>query len=169
MARSSAAASIAERAWGHALLHVGELEEAARHLRRAARLGDRAGSPALVGEARHKLAFALVQQGRPKAALREVEAAIPQLSGVAAARAGAQRAIVLHVMGRSTSRWQSTSPCGREDSGVQHIRALVHRPLRSPRHATWLRRRTVRQLDRPLTINNLRPVETLRPCQHAGG
>ncbi|GAA3611998.1 CHAT domain-containing protein [Microlunatus ginsengisoli] len=173
-----AAASIGERAWGHALLHVGELDDAARHLRRAALLGERAGAPELVGEARSKLAFALVQQGRPRAALREVEAAIPQLDGVPAARARAQRAIVLHIMGRLDDSLDDYERALRvlrrhdDKLGVQRMlinRALVH----SDRYAFGAAERDLleaatlaTELDRRLTIgliaNNLGALDTLR-------
>ena len=94
------AASTAERAWGHALIHVGALDEAARHLTRAAAWGRRAEAPEQTAEARSKLAFTRLQQGRPTVALREIDAALPDLTGIAAGRARAQRAIVLHVIGR---------------------------------------------------------------------
>ncbi|ETK36835.1 hypothetical protein, partial [Microbispora sp. ATCC PTA-5024] len=172
------AASTAERAWGHALLHVGELDNAIRHLSRAAAWGVRAGRADLAGEARYKLAFAVLQRGRPQAALREIDAALPDLTGVAAARARAQRAIVLHVIGRldeSLAEFELALQVLRHHAdrlGVQRMlinRALVH----SDRHAFAAAERDLleaetlaRELGRPLTIgliaNNLGLMETLR-------
>ncbi|MGN9812833.1 CHAT domain-containing protein [Micromonospora sp. BQ11] len=173
-----AAASTAERAWGHALLHVGEVDDAARHLSRAAAWGVRAGSPHLTAEARQKLAFAVLQAGRPRAALREIDAALPHLHGVSAARARAQRAIVLHVIGRldeALTEFEAALRVLRRHGdllGVQRMlinRALVH----SDRHAFATAERDLReaetlarQLGRRLTIgliaNNLGMMETLR-------
>jgi tetratricopeptide (TPR) repeat protein len=173
-----AAASTAERAWGHALLHVGELDDAIRHLSRAAAWGVRADSPELTAEARQKLAFAVLQRGRPQAALREIDAALPDLRGVSAARARAQRAIVLHVIGRLDEALAEFDVALRvlrrhaDLLGVQRMlinRALVH----SDRHAFAAAERDLleaetlaRELGRPLTIgliaNNLGLMETLR-------
>ncbi|KAB8176801.1 CHAT domain-containing protein [Microbispora catharanthi] len=172
------AASTAERAWGHALLHVGELDNAIRHLSRAAAWGVRAGRADLAAEARYKLAFAVLQRGRPQAALREIDAALPDLTGMAAARARAQRAIVLHVIGRldeSLAEFEAALQVLRQHAdllGVQRMlinRALVH----SDRHAFAAAERDLleaetlaRELGRPLTIgliaNNLGLMETLR-------
>ncbi|MBP2708578.1 CHAT domain-containing protein [Microbispora sp. RL4-1S] len=172
------AASTAERAWGHALLHVGELDNAIRHLSRAAAWGVRAGRADLAAEARYKLAFAILQRGRPQAALREIDAALPDLTGMAAARARAQRAIVLHVIGRldeSLAEFEAALQVLRRHAdllGVQRMlinRALVH----SDRHAFAAAERDLleaetlaRELGRPLTIgliaNNLGLMETLR-------
>ncbi|WP_248960011.1 CHAT domain-containing protein [Sphaerisporangium perillae] len=177
-ARHAPAASTAERAWGHALLHVGELDNAIRHLSRAAAWGVRAGRPDLTAEARYKLAFAVLQRGRPQAALREIDAALPDLRGVAAARARAQRAIVLHVIGRldeALAEFEVALQVLRRHAdllGVQRMlinRALVH----SDRHAFAAAERDLleaetlaRELGRPLTIgliaNNLGLMETLR-------
>ncbi|TQS29458.1 CHAT domain-containing protein [Microbispora sp. KK1-11] len=172
------AASTAERAWGHALLHVGEFDNAIRHLSRAAAWGVRAGRADLAAEARYKLAFAVLQRGRPQAALREIDAALPDLTGMAAARARAQRAIVLHVIGRldeSLAEFEVALQVLRRHAdllGVQRMlinRALVH----SDRHAFAAAERDLleaetlaRELGRPLTIgliaNNLGLMETLR-------
>jgi CHAT domain-containing protein/tetratricopeptide (TPR) repeat protein len=172
------AASTAERAWGHALLHVGDLDDAARHLSRAMAWGVRAGSPELTAQARHKLAFAVLQRGRPQAALREIEAALPDLHGIEAARARAQRAIVLHVIGRldeALAEFDVALRVMRRHTdllGVQRMlinRALVH----SDRHAFAAAERDLleaetlaQELGRPLTIgliaNNLGLMETLR-------
>ncbi|MEV4534131.1 CHAT domain-containing protein [Asanoa sp. NPDC049518] len=94
----AAAAAITQRAWGHALLQTGEMDDAIRHLRSAVTLARRAGLT--TGEARGKLAYALVMRGRPRQALAEVEAALRTLDGVAADRARAQRAVILTEIGR---------------------------------------------------------------------
>ncbi|MDX8142150.1 CHAT domain-containing tetratricopeptide repeat protein [Lentzea sp. BCCO 10_0061] len=86
------ALALAEQAWGHALCQTGQIGEAVTHLRRAVRLGT--GKAA--AESRMKLAFALVQQGRPTSALREVDLAVPLLG----ARARSQRAVILYHLGR---------------------------------------------------------------------
>jgi tetratricopeptide (TPR) repeat protein len=176
--RDPQAGSIAERAWGHALLHCGEVDDAIRHLRRAVECGLRAGSPALVAQARLKLAFAVLQRGRPLAALTEIDAALTDLRGAAAGRGRAQRAIILHVIGRldeSLAEYEVALPLMRaaEDQlGVQRMlinRALVH----SDRHAFTAAEQDLleaeelaRQLGRDLTIglvaNNLGTMESLR-------
>jgi hypothetical protein len=50
--RDPAALAVAERAWGHALLHCGEMGDAVRHLRRSMAAGRAAESAVLVAEAR---------------------------------------------------------------------------------------------------------------------
>lgn len=94
------AAAIAERAWGQALLSTGQMDRAIHHLRRSIAHGTDAGSAELAGEARLKLAFALVQRGRPHPALREINTALLDLTGVGRARAQAQRAVILYQAGR---------------------------------------------------------------------
>ncbi|GIF53999.1 CHAT domain-containing protein [Asanoa iriomotensis] len=95
-----AAAAITQRAWGHALLQTGEMDDAIRHLRSAITHSRRAGLTTVAGEARGKLAYALVMRGRPRQALAEVDAAVRTLTGVAADRARAQRAVILTEIGR---------------------------------------------------------------------
>src|SRR5918999_2140858 len=96
------AAAIAERAWGLATLHMSEesLDSAFGHLRAAIKLGRRARSPALAAEARMTLAFALTVHGRAQQGLRELDRALPQLTGVARARAQAQRGAILYALDR---------------------------------------------------------------------
>src|SRR5262249_12568022 len=69
-----AVAAVAERAWGLALRHRGDLDSAIRHLREAVRLGERAGAPAVAAQARMTLAFALTERGRSRQALAEIDA-----------------------------------------------------------------------------------------------
>ncbi|MFC7648063.1 tetratricopeptide repeat protein [Streptosporangium lutulentum] len=92
--------SIAERAWGVAAVHLQDLETATRHFRAAIRLGRRAGSAELAAEALIRLAFVTSLRGRPKQALNEIGRALPDLHGVARARAEAQRAAVFNHLGR---------------------------------------------------------------------
>jgi len=94
-----AALSIAERALGLAALQLEDPDAALHHLRAAVRLGRRAGSPGLAAEAQMSLAFALSVRGRGRQALREIETALSGLTGVARARAQAQRAAILNHLG----------------------------------------------------------------------
>lgn len=95
-----ASASIAARALGVAALHLGEIADAVRHQRAAVRAARRSSSPQLVGEARTSLAAALAVRGSTTAALREIEVALHDLDGLAAARARTQRAGILQEIGR---------------------------------------------------------------------
>lgn len=95
-----AAGAIAHRAWGLALLHHRDLGTAITHLKRAVSLGRSAGSVVHTAEARMTLAFALNQHGRPLQALLEIDAAVHDLHGVAAARAQAQRGAIMLQLGR---------------------------------------------------------------------
>jgi len=176
--RHATAAAIAERAWGHALLHCGELDDAIGHLRRSVDCGNRANSPTLVAEARLKLAFAILQRGRPRAALHEIDAALLELDGASAGRARAQRAIILHVIGRldeSLADYELALPVLRRTSdllGVQRMlinRALVHtdrHAFRTAEQDLLEAERLAKQLGRELTVglvaNNLGLMESIR-------
>jgi tetratricopeptide (TPR) repeat protein len=94
------AGSVAERAWGLALRHAGDLEQAVAHLDEAVRLGRRARSALLVGKARITLAFALFERGRTQPALAAVDAAARGLDGSDRAEALAQRGVILAELGR---------------------------------------------------------------------
>lgn len=94
------AESIAERAWGLAAYHLADGADALRHLRRAIRVGQRAGAGQLAAEARMTFAAVLTWNGRPETALRELDRALAMLTGVEHARAQAQRAAILHLLGR---------------------------------------------------------------------
>jgi tetratricopeptide (TPR) repeat protein len=96
----AAAAAIAERALGLASLHLDDLDTAMRHLRKAMAWARVAQSTQLAAEARMTLAFALNWRGRPRQALREIDAALLDLGGVERARAQAQRGAILHQLGR---------------------------------------------------------------------
>jgi tetratricopeptide (TPR) repeat protein len=95
-----AALSIAERARGVAALQLEDPDAALRHLRAAMRLGRQAGSAELAAEARMSLAFTLNVRGHARRALGEIDAALSGLTGVARARAQAQRAAILNQLGR---------------------------------------------------------------------
>lgn len=175
--RDPAAGAVAERAWGHALVHCGKLDDAISHFRSSAALGRRARSPELVAEARQKLAFAVMQHGHPRAALTEIDAALVDLSGASAGRARAQRAIILHVIGRlddSLAEYDIALKVLRsagDQLGV--LRMLINRALvHADRHAFPAARRDLAEaerlallLGRELTVgiiaNNLGLVETL--------
>ncbi|MGD9527931.1 MAG: CHAT domain-containing protein [Pseudonocardia sp.] len=177
-ARDPAAASVAERAWGHALLHCGTVGDATRHLRRAVAHGRRACSPRLVAEARLKLAYAVLQAGRPRAALREIDTALGALGGASADRFHGTRGIVLYDIGRfEEARAALGTALGMmraaEDLlAVQRAlinRALVHSALhdfpaagRDLREAEELARRLGRALTVGLVASNLGLMETAR-------
>lgn len=88
------AASVAERARGVAALHLQGTAEATRHLRLAVALGQRADRPAAVTEARLRLAAVLNLAGRPRAALRQIDSALAELTGLEQSRAWAQRGAI---------------------------------------------------------------------------
>lgn len=93
-------ASVAARALGLAALHLQDPDAAMRHLRAAASLGEKAGSAALAAESRIRLAFVLNVRGRPQRAIREIDAVLQHLDGAPKARAQAQRAAIMHQLGR---------------------------------------------------------------------
>ena len=95
-----AAAAAAERACGLAALHLHDVDVAVRHTRAAIRFGRRARSTMLVAECRVTLAGMLSGRGRPSVALRELDAAERDLTGVGRARVQAQRGAILHQIGR---------------------------------------------------------------------
>jgi tetratricopeptide (TPR) repeat protein len=98
--RDFASWAMAERVLGMAALQLEDPDAALRHLRAAVRLGQRAGSAEVTADARTGLAFALHVRGRGRRALREIEAALADLTGVARARAQAQRGAILSQSGR---------------------------------------------------------------------
>ena len=94
------AAAVAECALGIAALHLQHTDQAARHLRAAAALGRQAGDPQLVVQVRLRLAGVLNVAGRPAAALREIDGATAESTGVDRARALAQKGAILLQLGR---------------------------------------------------------------------
>lgn len=95
-----AAGAVAQRAWGLALRHRGDLDTAIAHLQEAVRLGLRSGTVVLAGEARITLAFALFERGRTRQALTQIDTAVRELDGAERARALAQRGTILAELGR---------------------------------------------------------------------
>ncbi len=92
--------AVAERAWGLALRHRGDLNSAITHLTQAVRIGAGCGAVDVAGEARMTLAFALSERGRPRQALEHIDQALRELDGVAHARALTQRGTILLELGR---------------------------------------------------------------------
>jgi CHAT domain-containing protein len=159
-----ATAAVAERAWGLALRHRGDVDSAITHLRAAIRLATRAGTPDLAAEARMTLAFALAERGRPAKALAEIDLALRDLTGVAGARALTQRGTILLELGRygeAVADYRAALPELR-DAGdlLWQYRVLSNRGLANAyRHAfaaaeTDLREaeRLAVELDLPLTV-----------------
>ncbi len=95
-----AAWSVAARALGLAASHNKDLDRAGAHLRIAKVQGRLAGSAALVAQARVTSAFVMSSRGWSSRALREIDAAIRDLTGSDRARGQAQRGVILHQMGR---------------------------------------------------------------------
>ncbi|MDP9795142.1 tetratricopeptide (TPR) repeat protein [Catenuloplanes nepalensis] len=94
------AESTAERALGLAARELSDAPAALRHLHRARRVAARAGLAERAAEARMSLALVLAEAGRPRAALREIDAAVPVLSGLPGARLAMQRALILDRLSR---------------------------------------------------------------------
>ncbi|GAA3852654.1 CHAT domain-containing protein [Saccharothrix violaceirubra] len=93
-------ASAAERAIGLSLRELHDLDGALRHLRRSVRIAVRAGSARSAALARMSLAFVLSTTGRHAAALRAINAALPDLRGTDAGSGRMQRGLVLHYLCR---------------------------------------------------------------------
>ncbi|MGQ0837751.1 CHAT domain-containing protein [Actinokineospora sp.] len=127
------AVALAEQAWGHSLLQCADVDEAIVHLRRAVRFAGAAGSAALAGEARMKLAYAMVQRGRPQAALRTIGLALRTLDGTPGAVARAQRAVIAYQIGRldeAFADYQVAVPLlRRSDDRLNLQRALMNRGI----------------------------------------
>jgi tetratricopeptide (TPR) repeat protein len=177
-ARDPATVALAERAWGHSLLVCGQVDAAVDHLRRSVAYGRRAASAALVAEARSKLAYAMVMRGRPQAALTEIDAALRDLDGASAARARAQRAVILSEIGRlddALADFQAALPALRAASDELGVaRMLVNRGIllgqrhafaaavKDLREAELLSRRMGRHLAVGIIAQNLGVIETFR-------
>lgn len=118
--------AVAERAWGLALRHRGDLDSAIAHLQQAVRLGHDCGS--VGGEARITLAFALAERGQPRQALKQIDQALHELDGVAHARALTQRGTILLELGRysqAVSSYRSALPVLREAGDLLWIYRVV--------------------------------------------
>jgi len=98
----SEAAAVAEQALGLASVSLGELTDAEQHLRAAVALADDAGLGAVAASTRGMLGYVLTLTGRTGEALRELDRAMPELEGAAAARLRMQRALVLAETSRFT-------------------------------------------------------------------
>jgi len=92
--------AVAERALGLAMLRLEGPDAALPHLRPAIRHGQAAGSAELAAEARMTFAITLNMRGHARQALREINTAVGELTGVPRARARAQRAAILNQLGR---------------------------------------------------------------------
>jgi tetratricopeptide (TPR) repeat protein len=126
--RNPAAAAIAERAWGLALRHRGDVDSAIGHLREAVRLGRRAGSIELAAEARITLSFALIEGGHPRQALAEIDTAVRDLDGAAGARALTQRGTILLELGRfneAVAAYRTAFPVLRDAGDVLWLYRLL--------------------------------------------
>jgi tetratricopeptide (TPR) repeat protein len=176
--RDPVATALAHRAWGHALLQCGQIEEAIGHLRRSIAAANRIGSAALAGEARSKLAYALVMRGRPAAALAEIDTALTQVPDSTRARAYGQRAVILSEIGRLdeavTAFDAALSALRTAGDRLSVARTLVNRAIvHAHRHAfadavadlleaETLSRAMGRELAIGIIAENLGYVETLR-------
>lgn len=131
--RAWAAASVAARALGVAQLQLRNLDASTDALRSSVAAARRAGSARLAGEARMSLSATLGVRGSPAAAMRAVDAALHDLTGVAAARARTQRAALLQVLGRDDEALEELRralPALRQAGDVQwQTRALSNRSL----------------------------------------
>ena len=127
------AASVASRALGIARLHLRDLKGSSSALRAAISLAERAGSPRLAAEARMPLAVTLGVRGLSSRAISEIEAALADLDGPAAARGLVQRAAVLQDLGRideSLADVRRALPLLRQSGDAAwEIRALSNRSL----------------------------------------
>ena len=172
------ATSVAERAWGRALLQTGAVDRAIRHLRRSIEAATRAGAPELAGESRIPLAAALNQRGMARAAVREIDTAVRELDGAGRARARAQRADILHQIGDlagAQAEYVAAIPLLRRSGDLLNLqRTLVNRGiLHTERHsfaaaeadllaADRLARSLGRDLAAGIIAENLGFLETLR-------
>ena len=87
--------AVAEQALGLASLSVGRLTDSERHLRLAIEVAEGADLGATAAKARGVLGYVLTLTGRTDEGLREMDRAMPELTGAAAARLRMQRALVL--------------------------------------------------------------------------
>ncbi len=101
-----AAASVAEQALGLACLATGDLAGAEAHLRTAISLARFRDLRSYAAEARGALGYVLTLTGRTAAALRELERALPDAEGPAAARLRMQRAVIFTEIGRLADAMQ---------------------------------------------------------------
>ena len=86
--------SVAHQALGLVSLATGQLSEAEKHLRRAISVADAPLVRSYAAEARGLLGYTLTLTGRSAEALRQMALALPDVTGVAAARLRMQRGLV---------------------------------------------------------------------------
>ncbi|MFC4946121.1 CHAT domain-containing protein [Pseudonocardia sp. GCM10023141] len=99
-AGDAASLGTAHRAAALALRELGDLAAAETRLRQGIRAAVRGGATVTVAEVRATLAFVLLDRGRARAALAQADTAAVGLTGLPAMRVAAQRALVLHRIGR---------------------------------------------------------------------
>lgn len=95
------AVSTAMRALGVAAFQLRDLDASKTWLRASIAIAQRAQSPRLAAESRMSLAATLTMSGAGTRAITTINAALADLTGVAAARARVQRAGVFQVLGRN--------------------------------------------------------------------
>ncbi len=93
-------AAICAHAAGVAAQQLGDIDDAIAQYRRAIRLARPAGATDVAARARASLAGSMLVRGRLSTALREVDRALADLSGLDSARALTQRAAILQLVGR---------------------------------------------------------------------
>jgi tetratricopeptide (TPR) repeat protein len=93
-------ASVAERGLGLIAQHLDDYDTAAKHLRAAVRLAERAGDLSRAAEARMNLAVTLAYQGRSDASLATLRQAERHLAGAAHGLLAMEKALVLWKLGR---------------------------------------------------------------------
>lgn len=125
--------SLTERTLGVAALQQSRLDDAITHLRTAVESGRRAADRAATGQARMSLASALLLHGDARRSFRQIETALTELDGVAAARARTQRAAMLQELGaldEALEDLRAALPVLRRAGDVQWAtRALSNRGL----------------------------------------
>lgn len=121
------ARAVAERAWGQALRHRGDLDRALTHLQRSLRCAEEAGDAPTAAAARLTVAFLLAERGRAQHALDELDRVVDTLDDPRGrARALAQRGGVLLDLGR-------------HGEALDHYREALP-VLRAAGDAFWVRR-----------------------------
>jgi tetratricopeptide (TPR) repeat protein len=93
-------AAVCAHAAGVAAQQLGRIDDAIEQYRRGIRIAGPAGFVDVAARARASLAGSMLVRGRLAAALREIDGALADLSGVDAARALTQRAAILQLTGR---------------------------------------------------------------------
>ena len=125
--------SLAARAAGLASFYLHDLDSAVRWLRRAITVAQRAGLHQQRGEARMTLAYVENWRGRPAPAMRLINLAIQDTSGVRRARAVAQRGAIQHQrgqVGKAMQDYRAALPALRKAGDLLWVqRVLSNRSL----------------------------------------